>query len=154
MSKTNRSHSHLWARLRSRSLTRDGLRTLRADECGAATAELVLITPFLLLLILLIAQFALWLHAAHIAQAAAAQALSVTRVQGGSVTNGKIQADQVLQQLGGGPLRNPHTEVSRDLTQASVHVEGNVTAVLPFLTLRATGDAVGPVERFTSGARP
>lgn len=141
-------------RSRPRMSLRSRLHTLRADECGATTAELVLVTPLLLVLIMLIAQFALWLHATHIAQAAAAQALSVTRVQGGSVTNGKIQADQVLQQLGGGPLRNPHTEVSRDLTQASVHVEGTVTAVLPFLTLRATGDAVGPVERFTSGARP
>ena len=150
--KWRRSYSR--ERLASRLLSRSGLRRLAPDEHGAATAELVLATPLLLLLIMLIAQFTLWLHATHVAQAAAAQALSATRVHNGSVISGQIQADQVLQQLGGGPLQNPRAEVSRDLVHASVHVEGTVTAVLPFLTLRAAGDAVGPVERFTSGAQP
>ena len=54
----------------------------RRDERGAVTPELALTVPALLLLILLIAQFAIWAHATHIAQAAASQALSAARVQG------------------------------------------------------------------------
>lgn len=135
-------------------LSRAGLRRLLADDRGAATAELVLATPLLLLLIMLIAQFALWLHATHVAQAAASQALSVTRVQGGTAARGQTEADNILTQLGSGPLRAPHARVTRDLNQASVHVEGSVTAVIPFLTLTAVGDATGPVERFRSGAQP
>jgi hypothetical protein len=125
-----------------------GLRRLLADERGAATAELALAMPLLLLLILSIVQFALWMHASHIAQAAASQALSVTRVQGGTVARGQAEAGQILQQLGSGPLRDPHAAVSRGPEQASVHVDGTVTQVIPFLTLTASGDAVGPVERF------
>ncbi|MGH3185480.1 MAG: TadE/TadG family type IV pilus assembly protein, partial [Streptosporangiaceae bacterium] len=37
------------------------------DERGSATAELVIATPLLLLLILAIVQFALWEHATHVA---------------------------------------------------------------------------------------
>ncbi|MEC3974321.1 TadE/TadG family type IV pilus assembly protein [Amycolatopsis sp. H20-H5] len=121
-----------------------------ADDRGAATAELVLATPLLLLLIMLIAQFALWMHATHIAQAAASQALSVTRVQGGTAARGQTEASNVLAQLGSGPLRDPQARVTRNLDYAAVHVEGNVTAVVPFLTLTAEGDATGPVERFRS----
>ena len=101
-----------------------------------------------MLLILLIAQFALYLHAAHVAQAAAAQALSVTRVEGGTAATGRADADQVLHQLAAGPLRDPQVTVTRDAVAAHVHIQGAVTAVIPFLHLTATGDADGPVERF------
>ncbi len=137
-----------------RLVSRAGLRRLMADERGAATAELVLATPLLLLLIMSIAQFALWMHASHVAQAAASQALSATRVQGGTAARGQNAADQILQQLGRGPLRDPHVTVIRSPERASVHVEGAVIQVLPFLTLMADGDAAGPVERFRSGAQP
>jgi Flp pilus assembly protein TadG len=136
-----------------RLLSRAGWRQLLADERGAATAELVLATPLLLLLIMSIAQFALWMHATHIAQAAASQALSATRVQGGTTARGQTEADQILQQLGSGPLRDPYATVSRGPEQAAVHVEGAVIQVVPFLTLTAYGDAAGPVERFRSGAQ-
>jgi len=137
-----------------RLLSRAGLRRLHTDERGAATAELVLAMPLLLVLIMSIAQFALWMHASHIAQATASQALSVTRVQGGTTARGQTEAAQILRQLGNGPLRNPQAAVTRDLERASVHVEGTVTQVVPFLTLMARGDDEGPIERFRSGAQP
>lgn len=133
---------------------RSWLGRLCADERGAATAELVLATPLLLLLIMLIAQFTLWLHATHIAQAAASQALSATRVQSGTIAAGDTEAQRVLSQLGRGPLHNPRVTVTRDPAQATVHIEGSVTNVVPFLSLTAAGDAVGPVERFRSGVQP
>jgi Flp pilus assembly protein TadG len=138
----------------SRLFSQAGLRRLRTDERGAVTAELVLAMPLLLVLIMSIAQFALWMHASHIAQATASQALSVTRVQGGTTARGQTEAAQILRQLGSGPLRDPHAAVTRGPERASVHVEGTVTQVVPFLTLTARGDADGPVERFLSGAQP
>ncbi len=123
-------------------------RRLWTDERGGASAELVFAVPLLLMLLLLIAQFALWLHATHVAQAAASQALSATRVEGGTVAGGQAEADRILRQLASGPLHDPSTNVSRGPTEASVHVEGTVTAVVPFLTLTASGHASGPVERF------
>lgn len=123
-------------------------RRLWTNERGAASAELVLAMPLLLLLLLVIAQFTLWLHATHVAQAAASEALAVTRVEGGTAADGQAEAERILQQLGSGPLDGPQATVSRSLDEASVHVEGTVTAVIPFLALTAVGEASGPVERF------
>lgn len=125
-------------------------RRLWTDERGAASAELVLAMPLLLLLLLVIAQFTLWLHATHVAQAAASEALATTRVVGRTAAGGQAEAERILHQLGNGPLHSPHTTVSRNVDEASVHVEGTVTVVVPFLTLTAIGDASGPVERFVA----
>jgi Flp pilus assembly protein TadG len=131
---------------------------LRKDQRGAGTVELVVATPVLLLLILLIAQFALYMHATHIAQAAASEALSATRVSGGSAAAGNAVGQRVLAQLGGGPLQDSSVNAQRDGVRASVTVTGTVASVLPFLTLSTHAEAVGAVEKFTSptdvGATP
>ncbi len=119
-------------------------------ERGAASAELVLAVPALLVIILLIAQFAIWAHATNIAHAAAAQALSVTRVQGGTVSTGRTEAGEVLSQLGDGPLREPHVTVHRSAEQSSVVITGTASSVVPFLTLPVQARAVGPSERFVA----
>ncbi|NKQ55575.1 pilus assembly protein TadE [Amycolatopsis sp. K13G38] len=129
---------------------RDRLRRLRRDEQGSVTAELVLAVPALLLLLLVIAQFAVWAHAQHIAQAAASQALSAARVQGGSNAGGHTQADSVLTQLGNGPLRNPQAAVVRGPEQSTVDISGEAATVVPFLHLPVRARAAGPTERFVT----
>ncbi|MFJ8965350.1 TadE/TadG family type IV pilus assembly protein [Lentzea sp. NPDC102401] len=110
--------------------------------------ELVIATPLLLLLILLIAQFALYMHATHIAQAAAAQALSAVRVSGGT-SAGVAEGERVLAQLGSGPLQGTSVSVQRGPSQASALITGSVINVLPFTNLAVRAEAVGPVEKFT-----
>jgi hypothetical protein len=128
---------------------------LRTDQRGAATAELVVAMPLLLLLILAIAQFALWAHATHIAQAAAAEALSAARVSGGTTAAGNAEADRVLAQLGSGPLHNTRVSTQRDATRALVSISGTAANIVPFLTLPVDAEAVGPLEKFTpAGAAP
>ena len=78
------------------------------DERGSATAELVIATPLLLLLILGIVQFALWEHATHVAQAVAEQGLSAGRVQGGTDQAASAEAQRMLGQLGSGVLVHPN----------------------------------------------
>lgn len=118
------------------------------DERGQVTAELVIIMPLLMTLILVIAQVALWAQATHIAQAAASEALSATRVQGGTVQAGDAEAAQVLAQLGTATLRDPRVTVTRDAARASVTVHGSASAVVPFLQLPVHAEAAGPVEAF------
>ncbi|GGM81148.1 hypothetical protein GCM10012275_59760 [Longimycelium tulufanense] len=118
------------------------------NERGSVTAELVLAAPALLLLLLLVAQFALWAHATHVAQTAASQALSAARVQDGSSGDGHARATAVLAQLGAGPLRDPHVAVTRGPEQSTVEISGHVTPVVPFLNLPVRARAVGPSERF------
>jgi Flp pilus assembly protein TadG len=132
-----------WTRVRA------ALCQLRTDQRGAGTVELVIATPLLLLLILLIAQFALYMHATHIAQAAAAEALSAARVYGGSASAGNTEGQRVLTQLGSGPLQGTSVNVQRGPTQASVTVTGTVINVIPFATFTVHAEAVGPVEKFT-----
>ena len=143
------AHQH---RRACRERLRTRLCTLRRDESGAGTVELVIATPVLLLLVLLVAQFALFMHAKHIAQSAASQALSAARVFGGSSAAGSTEGHRVLGQLGDGPLHDGAINVQRGSTQASVTITGKVTSVVPFLTLTARAEAVGPVEKFTSPA--
>lgn len=131
------------------------VRRLRDDERGAASAELVLAVPALLVLLLVIAQFAIWAHATNIAQAAAAQALSAARVQEGSVEDGRTEAREILGQIGDGPLHGSHVTVRRGAEQSSVVIAGTAASVVPFLTLPVRARAVGPSERFVvPGAAP
>jgi Flp pilus assembly protein TadG len=123
-------------------------RRFRDDERGAGTAELVIATPLLLLLVLTIAQFALYLHATHIAQAAASEALSAARVSGGTAAAGTMEGNRILAQLGDGPLRGTQVDVQRDGSQTSVRITGTVTNVIPFMTLTVHAEAVGPIEKF------
>ena len=134
-----------WSGDRSR---RRGPRRRPSADRGSVSAELVIAMPLLLMLILLIAQFALWAHATHIAQAAAAQGLAAARVSNGTTATGVTAANQLLTQLGQGPLREPRVAVSRTGQEATVRVTGSATAVVPFQHLKVHGEAAGPVEVF------
>lgn len=120
---------------------------LRADR-GSVSAELVIVTPLVLFLLLAIVQFALWSHATHVAQAAAAQGLAAARVQHGTAAGGSAAAQQVLDQLGSSPLTDTHIDTARGADAAWVHVSGHTVAVIPFLHLPVRAEATGPVERF------
>ena len=120
---------------------------LRGDR-GAVSAELVIATPLLLLMLLAIVQFALWSHATHIAQAAASQGLAAARTQHGTAAAGSAGAQQMLDQLAGGPLTGASVSIDRTATSASVRISGTATSVIPFLSLPVRAEAAGPVERF------
>ncbi len=115
---------------------------------------MVVILPLVFTVVLLLAQAAVYLHATHIAQATAAHALAVTRVQGGTEEGGRADADQVLNQLGRGPLRSVRVTVKRGAERAEVDVDGTAGSVLPFLDLRVRARSVGPVEAFEPGGTP
>ncbi|WP_307813704.1 TadE/TadG family type IV pilus assembly protein [Streptomyces sp. N35] len=126
-----------------------GLRAAwRDDDRGAVTTQLVLVVPVLMLMVLLIVQFAVAWHAQHIAQSAAARALAAARVEKGGAGAGQERARQTIAALGGRILLSPQVQVRRTATEASVRVEGRVMAVVPGLNLRVSGTAHGPVERF------
>ncbi|OKI19225.1 pilus assembly protein TadE [Saccharothrix sp. CB00851] len=122
-------------------------RALRGDR-GSVSAELVIATPLLLLMLMAIVQFALWSHATHIAQAAASQGLAVARSQNGTAAAGTSSARQLLDQLASGPLTGSAVTSDRSAASASVRVSGTATSVVPFLSLPVHAEAVGPVERF------
>lgn len=144
---TSMSHRHSRRSPATRGGWRRVRRALRGDR-GSVSAELVIATPLLLMMLLAIVQFALWSHATHIAQAAASQGLAVARSQNGTAAAGTSSAQQLLDQLAGGPLTGSAVTSDRGAASASVNVSGTATSVVPFLTLPVHAEAVGPVERF------
>ena len=126
-------------------------RPWRGDR-GAGSAELVIAVPLLMLLILLIVQFAVWEHASQIAQAAASEALAAARVQGGSAAAGQQRAAQVISQIGGSVLVAPRVSVSRTGTTVTVRVTATAETVIPVpgLSFPVTVTVSGPVERFAA----
>lgn len=123
-------------------------RPFRVNDRGAASAELVVTAPLVLLVLMAVVQFALWSHAMHIAQAAAAEGLAASRVQGGTAAGGATAAEQVLDQLARGPLNDGHVNSQRNAAAASVRVFGTATTLVPFVRLPVHAEASGPVERF------
>ncbi|GGW97823.1 hypothetical protein GCM10010341_19240 [Streptomyces noursei] len=121
-----------------------------------ATTQLVLVVPVLLLLAMLVVQFALVWHARHIAQYAAARGLAAARTKDGTAAGGRAQARRSLTALGSRILTAPSVAVDRTTTQTTVRVRGTVMAVAPGLHLHASGTAAGPTERLTApgGGRP
>jgi Flp pilus assembly protein TadG len=110
------------------------------------TTELVVATPLLLLLISLIVQFALYEHAEHVAQSAAQEAVTVTRLQGGTIASGRQQGEDVLSTLDNGLLVNPAITIVRTSTEARAEVSGYAEQLVPFLRLSIDTVAVAPVE--------
>ena len=127
-------------------------RALASDERGAVSAELVIATPLLLLLIMGVIQFALWEHAEHIASAVAQQGVSVARLQGETAGAGQAQAQTVLDQLGPSVLSDAHVVATRTATTTTVTVTGHAESILGMFTLPVKAVAVGPDEVYTNDA--
>ncbi|MEU4524743.1 TadE/TadG family type IV pilus assembly protein [Amycolatopsis sp. NPDC024027] len=123
-----------------------------AGDRGAVTAEMVIATPLLLLALLAIVQFALWSHATHVAQAAAAEGIAAARTQDGTAAAGQTAAQRLLDDLVRGPLRSSRVEVARTATSVSVSVQGEAVAVLPGVHLHVHAETAGEVERFVPDA--
>jgi Flp pilus assembly protein TadG len=138
------------ARARPRHPRLGGLARRWRGDRGAGAAEMVIAVPLLMLLILLIVQFAIWAHASSVAQATAEESLAAARVQGGSAAAGQQRAAQILSQIGRSVLIHPHITVTRTGATATVQITGTAEQVLPVpgLSFPVHITVTGPVERF------
>ncbi|ACU77414.1 TadE family protein [Catenulispora acidiphila DSM 44928] len=121
----------------------------RNDE-GSAAAEMTLMAPLLVLLVVAVVQFGVWLHATHTAQAIAAQALQTARVSEGTAVAGREQAEALLTAAGRRLVLHSSVDVVRDAQRARVTIHGQAQQVLPFLSLPVNVSVAGPVERLTT----
>ena len=121
-------------------------------QAGSVSLQLVIATPALLMLMLLIVQFALWQHAQHIAEAAAQEAVAATRVAGGSQMAGSTAAQAVLEHVGGAVIVGADVQVVRTATLARVEVLGHAVAVVPWVPLPVHAVAAAPIERTQAAA--
>lgn len=120
----------------------------RRSERGNTTAQAVLVFPALLFTVMLIVQFALYLHAQSIAEAAAQDGAAAARRADGSAASGRAAVNTSLGAMGPRMLTGRTVSVDRSPTVARVSVDGRVLALVPGLALTVHETAEGPVERF------
>jgi Flp pilus assembly protein TadG len=121
---------------------------------GSVSTELVIVTPVVLLLVMLVVQFALWQHAQHIAETAAQRGAETARVEAGTDSQGSAVAHTAIAQLGAALLVDPSVSVSRNGGIVTVNVSGSAQGLVPFLSLPVHATAAGPVERFVPANAP
>lgn len=131
---------------------RGRVRARLRDDRGTVTAELLIATPLLFLLVLSVVQFALFEYAAHVAEAAAQQGLAASRVTGGTTDAGDTAAHALLGQIGSAVLSNEAVATTRGAITTTVTVSGDAEAVLPFFSLPVSVAASGVTEVFTPGS--
>jgi Flp pilus assembly protein TadG len=123
-------------------------RRLRGED-GAATTEMVIVTPVLLLMIAALVQFGLWYHGTNLANAAAQEGARAYRLEGGTISDAQREARNFLNQTNPDLLSNINVNEVSQGDNVGVTVTADVLSVMPFdLGLQVEGRSVGPRERF------
>lgn len=126
----------------------------RRDDGGYSVVEATLVMPVVILLCMLVVQWALVWHGRHVAEAAAQSGLRTARGYEATATDGQTAAERYLAAVAPNLLNSPTVLVTRTQTTATVHVHARVLAVIPGLPALLSGSvdvdetASGPVERF------
>jgi Flp pilus assembly protein TadG len=124
-------------------------RVAARPDAGAATVELVIAMPLLLLIVMLVIQAGVWMHATHIAQAAATRAASTAAAYQSSAGAGQGAGSDTLAAIGSGVLKSPQVSVTRTATEVRVRISGTASTVVPGIRWRVSTEVVRPVERWT-----
>ena len=116
------------------------------DERGALSIEFLLVISALILVFVLMLQYAVKAHAHRVAEAAAEEALAATAAYDGTAASGEQAGNHALSDLGG--LSKTTVAVTRTATTASVTVTGDVEQLIPFVPVNVTVRLEGPIEKF------
>lgn len=128
------------------------LRRGSTPERGAATLELVVIFPVVLLITFGVLEAALWYHARNVALAAAEEGVRVATGEGSSVDAGVSEATDFALRAGADDVLSGVTvRPEGDDTEVSITVTGHSLSLFPgWSGHEVSQTASGPVERFTN----
>ncbi len=115
---------------------------------GSVAIEAVLVVPVLMVILFLIVQFALWAHAAQVAQLAASEGDRSARSLGGGPAAGVSRAQSILQGPGSGLASSTAVAAVMPGDLVRITVTGRVVAILPGLSLPVSAVQVGPIQEF------
>lgn len=130
-----------WLRIRWR-------RVAAQPDAGSATAELAVAMPLVLLMVMFVIQAGVWMHATHVAQAAATRAANTAAGHQSSAAAGRAAGHDTLAAIGSGVLAEPSVAVTRTATDVHVEITGMATTVVPGVRWRVRAVVTRPVERF------
>ncbi|MCA0145465.1 MULTISPECIES: TadE family protein [Blastococcus] len=121
-----------------------------SGERGAASVELAVTFPVVLLLVMTLIQAALWFYARSVALGAAQEGAREGRVQPASTARAQSAAEGFLDQTAEDLLTGRDVTVAGSPSSIEVTVTGTSISLFPGLSGWAvTQSAVGPVERPT-----
>ncbi|MGI5157292.1 TadE/TadG family type IV pilus assembly protein [Microbispora sp. CA-102843] len=121
---------------------------------GAATLEMVILFPLLLLVVAAAVQ-AVFVYQAHAtAQAAAQEGVRAARAHGASRSAGPAAALRFASRVGGAFLTHPAARAGGDAGTVEVVVTGRVPSFLPIAKWTVSEVSRAPVERFVPASRP
>lgn len=110
--------------------------------------EAVLLVPALMLIIAIIVQFALWAHAAQVAQLAASEGDRIARSQAGGAAAGVARAESIVGSQGVA-LRTVHVDAGMDPGDVvRISVSGAAVSIVPGISLPVSAAQSGPVQEF------
>lgn len=122
------------------------------DE-GSTAVELAIVTPIVFMLVLLVAQFALFIHARQVVTAAAQQGMRSERLSTVGGGQGQSTSLAFAGRLGGKAVTGVSAHVDRSRDTVTVTVTGQGQSILPWMHLSVTGTSSGPVEQWTGDPR-
>ncbi|MFE3452486.1 TadE family protein [Nonomuraea sp. NPDC059194] len=121
------------------------------DERGAATAELVIVLPVVMLTIMACMQVCLLFFGQSVALAAAQEGVRAARADGASRSAGADVARRYAERTAGGFLTSITASNAGDTVTVRVIVRGQSLSLVPFLpSIPVVEEAAGAVERFTT----
>lgn len=125
--------------------------TRPTGDDGATALELALLVPALSLLVAAMLQVALWMHASHVALAAARQGARAAAVEHGTAAQGRATARDYVTTLGPNILSRVDVRATRTATTARVEVRARAVSLIPGINLSVSEVAQKPTERFRAG---
>jgi len=117
---------------------------------GSTVIEAVLVIPVLMLMLLIVIQFALWAHAAQVVQLAASTGNRAARSVGGGPAQGVDRARSILDGPGSDVTSSEvsYSILPGDLVQ--ITVTGKAETILPGFSFPVSAKLVGPIQEFRS----
>jgi Flp pilus assembly protein TadG len=111
---------------------------------------MVVLVPVLMIVLLVLIQFALWAHAAQVSQLAASEGDRVARTLGGTPSAGVAQAQSVLTGPGSDVSGSQATVTVGAGDEVRAAVSGTALSLLPGLSLPVSAVVTGPQQEFRS----
>ena len=125
--------------------------SLSQRDKGETSAQVVLVVPVIILVLMLAIQAGLYFHTSNVAGAAAAQgataASSVTITSSVALQLGQTSASNFVMAAGAQLFATPLVVVSAGMVSVTVQVK--VPRIIPFFSSSVGRSVIEPLERFT-----
>ena len=114
----------------------------------------ILVIPVMIVLTMLVLQFAMLWHGRHVAAAVAQTGVQGAAGYRATAADGRASAVGYLADVAPNLLQDAAVTVDRTATTVTARVSARIPSVVPFAHFDVQETVTGPVERFTTGTGP